>query len=142
VRSAVFRRGQSRMVVEKREDPNSLVGREPVHLAVFARPHLAGGLRIILHGDDREGVRERKGEWSRWADGLPNVARKERERSARTPGAQTAEMRPRQPEAKEPPANADIGRSPALAPSRGRDPTLRDVLGQNGGRNLRRATAR
>ena len=83
------------------------MSREPVHLAVFARQHLAGGLRITLQGDDREGVRERAGEWGRWADGLPKVeARKESERPTRTLGAQTAE-------AKKPPATAEIGRPPA-----------------------------
>src|SRR5215211_5964554 len=69
------------MVVGKRENPNSLISRDPVHLAVFARPHQAGGLHITLQGDDREGVQERGGEWSRWADGLPKVvARKKRKR--------------------------------------------------------------
>src|SRR5918994_274486 len=104
------------MVVGKREDPNSLVSREPVHLAVFARPHPAGGLSVTLQGEDREGVRERAGEWSRWADGLPKVARKEseRERPAGTPpGAQTAEVRQKQPEAKEPPATTKIGQPPS-----------------------------
>ena len=47
------------MVVGKREDPNSLVSRGPVHQAVFARSHPEGGLRITLQGDDREGVRAR-----------------------------------------------------------------------------------
>ena len=100
------------MVVGKREDPNSLVSRAPVHLAVFARPHAAGGLSVTLQGDDREGVRERAGEWSRWADGLSKVARKESERErpdGTPPGAQTAEVRPKQPEAKEPPATTKIG---------------------------------
>jgi hypothetical protein len=102
------------MVVGKRENPNSLVSRDPVHLAVFARPHLAGGLRITLQGDDREGARERGGEWSRWADGLPKVvARKERERPVRTSGTQTADVRPKQAEAKGPPATMRTGRQPA-----------------------------
>src|SRR5215217_7078711 len=102
------------MVVGKREDPNSLVSREPVHLAVFARPHPAGGLRITLQGDDREGVRERAGEWSRWADGLPKVvARKERERPVRASGARTADGRSKQAGAKGPRATMRIGRQPA-----------------------------
>ena len=111
------------MVVGKREDPNSLVSRGPVHLAVFARSHPEGGLRITLQGDDREGVRERAGEWSRWADGLPKVARKEseRERPAGTPpGAQTAEVRPKQPEAKEPPATTKTGQPPSSPKQRKR----------------------
>ena len=116
------------MVVGKREDPNSLVSREPVHLAVFARPHPAGGLSVTLQGDDREGVRERAGEWSRWADGLPKVARKEseRERPAGTPpGARTAEVRPKQPEAKEPLATTKIGQPPSSPEQRKRSYALR-----------------
>ncbi len=102
------------MVVGKREDPNSFVRRKPVHLAVFARPHPAGGLRIALQGDDREGAQERAGEWSRWADSLPKVvARKERERPVRTSGAQTAHVRSKQAEAKGPPATMRMGRQPA-----------------------------
>jgi hypothetical protein len=88
------------MVVGKREDPNRLVSRGPVHLAVFARSHPEGGLRITLQGDNRGGVRERWEEWSRWADGLPKVVARrkdERERPARMPSAQTAEMQPKQP---------------------------------------------
>jgi hypothetical protein len=111
------------MVVGKREDPNSLVSREPVHLAVFARPHPAGGLSVTLQGDDREGVRERAGEWSRWADGLPKGARKERERerpAGTPPGARTAEVRPKQPEAKEPPATTKIGQPPTSPEQRKR----------------------
>jgi hypothetical protein len=102
------------MVVGKREDPSSLVRREQVHLAVFARPHPAGGLRITLQGDDREGVQERAGEWSRWADGLPKVvAWKERERPVRASGTPTADVRPKQAGAKVwPPANMRIGRQP------------------------------
>jgi len=102
------------MVVGKREDPSSLVRREQVHLAVFARPHPAGGLRITLQGDDRKGVQERAGEWSRWADGLPKVvARKERERPVRTSGSRTADVRPKQAGAKGPQATMRIGRQPA-----------------------------
>jgi hypothetical protein len=111
------------MVVGKREDPSSLVRREQVHLAVFARPHPAGGLRITLQGDDREGVQERAGEWSRWADGLPKVARKESERgrpAGTPPGAQTAEVWPKQPEAKEPPATTKIGQPPSSPEQRKR----------------------
>jgi len=102
------------MVVGKREDPSSLVRREQVHLAVFARPHPAGGLRITLQGDDRAGVQERAGEWSRWADDLPKVVvRKERERPVRTFGTRTADVRPKQAAAKGPPATVRIGRQPA-----------------------------
>jgi hypothetical protein len=110
------------MVVGKREVPNSLVSREPVHLALFARPHPAGGLSVTLQGDDREGVRERAGEWSRWADGLPKVTRKESERGrpTGTSGAQTAEVRPKQPEAKEPPATTKIGQPPSSPEQRKR----------------------
>ncbi len=103
----------------------------PVHLAVFARPHPAGGLRITLRGDDREGVRERGGEWSRWADGLPKVvARKKggRERPARTPDAQTEEVRPKQPEAKEMPAATKIGR-PLAVPEHRKKPYAPGPLG-------------
>jgi hypothetical protein len=110
------------MVVGKREDPNSLVSRGPVHLAVFARSHPEGGLRITLQGDDREGVRERWEEWSRWADGLPKVVARrkdERERPARKQSAQTAEMQPKQPDTNEAPANTGIGRPPT-SPKQGK----------------------
>jgi hypothetical protein len=41
------------LVVGKREDPNRLVSRGPVHLAVFARSHPEGGLRIKLYKSHR-----------------------------------------------------------------------------------------
>ena len=70
------------MVVGKREDPNSLVSRGPVHLTVFARSHPEGGLCITLQGDDRAGVRERwdeclraMGVAPRTGDGAPGPAR-------------------------------------------------------------------
>src|SRR5829696_8343779 len=121
------------MVVGKREDTNSLVRREPVHLAVFARPHPAGGLRITLQGDDREGVQERAGEWSRWADGLPKVvAQKERERPVRTSGTRTADVRPNQAGVKGPPATMRIGRQPASTEQERRPDTPKPSAPQPG----------
>ena len=121
------------MVVGKREDPSSLVRREQVHLAVFARPHPAGGLRITLQGDDREGVQERAGEWSRWADGLPKVvAQKERERPVRTSGTRTADVRPNQAGVKGPPATMRIGRQPASTEQERRPDTPKPSAPQPG----------
>jgi hypothetical protein len=142
VRSVVFRRAQSRMVVGKREDPNSLVSREPVHLAVFARPHLASGLRITLQGDDREGVRGRASE-----AGGPMVWRRSggRSGSASSQLGRRVRRRRRWSQTNRRPKSRQRTQTSGdrlLAPSRGRDPTLRDLPGQNRGRNLRVAAAR
>jgi hypothetical protein len=86
------------MVVGKRENAIGLVTRGAVHLAVFARPHPEGGLRITLQGDDREGVRERQEEWSRWAEGLPKVRSWENKEHQREPektsSIETRRLRP------------------------------------------------
>jgi hypothetical protein len=100
------------MVVGKREDPSDLVNRQLVHLAVFARPHPEGGLLVTLQGDDRDGVRERKSEWSRWAESLPKfeLEKKERERATgTTPPAEMVQMRPQRSETE---ATTEIGGPP------------------------------
>lgn len=85
------------MVVGKRENRSGLISREQVHLAVFARPHPEGGLRITLMGDDREGVRERQGEWSRWGESLPKIGRWEKKQHQEEPekpqNIETSELR-------------------------------------------------
>jgi hypothetical protein len=128
------------MVVGMCEDPNSLVSREPVHLAVFARPHPAGGLRITLQGDDREGVRERAS-----GAGGPMVCRRSKRgrrvsvsgqlerwvRRRRRCGQDNRRLKSRQ----------RLRRSGdhLLAPGRGKDAMIPDLLAQNHDRNLRAA---
>jgi hypothetical protein len=54
-----------------------------------------------LQGDDREGVRERQNEWSRWAESLPKVGlgeKTERERVTEMSRAETTQPRPIRPE--------------------------------------------
>jgi hypothetical protein len=80
------------MVVGKRENLTGLASRKPVHLAVCARPHPGGGLTITLQGDDREGVRERQGEWSRWAEGLPKIGPWEKKEHQGESGQQETEV--------------------------------------------------
>ncbi len=43
------------------------------NLTVAVRTLPRGGVEIKLRGNDREGVQERRAEWSRWEEGLPKV---------------------------------------------------------------------
>jgi len=40
---------------------------------VTASPQASGGVRVAVHGDDREGVQERQEEWAQWATSLPKL---------------------------------------------------------------------
>jgi hypothetical protein len=78
------------------------MGEETLHLAVYARPLVEGGVEIALYGNDREGVRERQQEWSRWAEGLPKVgpgAQKGERLANRASHAESIEPREEQSEA-------------------------------------------
>ncbi len=54
-------------------------------LTVTAVPQPAGGVRIELRGDDRDGVQDHQAEWSRWAEDLPKLG--QQQGSPGTPGA-------------------------------------------------------
>jgi hypothetical protein len=75
------------------------------------------------------------------ASSLLLFAKDERERPARKPSAQTAEMQPKQPDTNEAPANTGIGRPPT-SPKQGKRSYAPALLSQNRARNLRVATAR
>src|SRR5215210_2653341 len=63
-RTEYFLRAQRRATLESaRQDPYTVL--------VTASPQAAGGVRVAVHGDDREGVQERQEEWAEWATSLP-----------------------------------------------------------------------
>jgi hypothetical protein len=43
------------------------------NLTVVALPQPGGGVRVKVRGNDREGMRERRAEWERWAESLPKM---------------------------------------------------------------------
>lgn len=66
-------------------------------VAALLRPE--GGVQVELRGNDREGVRERQGEWTKWADSLPKLGQ-EHEQAHAAPGAagtQSAKTRAEEP---------------------------------------------
>jgi hypothetical protein len=40
---------------------------------VTASPQATGGVRVAVHGDDREGMQERQQDWAQWATSLPKL---------------------------------------------------------------------
>src|SRR5215217_9275695 len=48
-------------------------GQDLYTVLVTASPQAAGGVRVAVHGDDREGVQERQEEWAEWATSLPKL---------------------------------------------------------------------
>jgi hypothetical protein len=42
-------------------------------VVVMAVPQPDGGVRIKVRGDDRKGVRERRGLWKLWVENLPKI---------------------------------------------------------------------
>jgi hypothetical protein len=68
-RTEYFLRAQRRATLESaRQDPYTVL--------VTASPQAAGGVRVAVHGDDREGVQERQEEWAEWATSLPKLGAK------------------------------------------------------------------
>jgi hypothetical protein len=68
---AVVRRTATTLTVE-REGPEGAAGQEgTLNLVVMAVPQPEGGVRIKVRGNDREGVKERRGLWTLWAKNLP-----------------------------------------------------------------------
>jgi hypothetical protein len=79
-RAESFLMGQGYVVVHRtlttlmaeRKGSESPTGQERVpKVVVVAVPQLDGGVTFKVEGDDREGVRERKGLWKLWAENLP-----------------------------------------------------------------------
>jgi hypothetical protein len=56
------------------------------NLTVVALPQSGAGVRVKVRGNDREGMRERRADWERWAESLPKMG---------TPG--NADSAPREP---------------------------------------------
>ncbi len=78
-RAEHFLMGQGYVVVQRtattltvaREGSEGVAGQEGApKVVVMAVPQSEGGVRIKLRGD-REGVQERRGLWTLWADNLP-----------------------------------------------------------------------
>ena len=63
-RTDYFLRAQRRATLES-------TGQDLCTVLVTASPQGAGGVRVKVHGDDREGVQERQEEWAEWATSLP-----------------------------------------------------------------------
>ena len=68
--------------ITKREDTSvtairrkreGMFGHSLQNLTVAALPQSEGGVKVELRGNDREGVQERQGEWTKWADSLPKL---------------------------------------------------------------------
>ncbi len=101
-------------------------------LTVVASPDPGGGVRVVVRGNDQEGVSERQAEWNEWADSLPKRGGGQR-------AGETAP--PREPEDRDPTAGAgsddpreqaiaSVGRNEAQAPTEefGEDaPFRRDI---------------
>jgi hypothetical protein len=65
----VAQRTATTLTVERR---GSEAGHEGApRVVVMAVPQPAGGVRIKVSGNDREGVQERQGLWRLWAENLP-----------------------------------------------------------------------
>lgn len=76
-------------VVRRRRE--GLFGHSLLNLTVIVRSLPAGGVRVLLRGNDEEGVRERQAEWSRWAEGLPKRGQDQQERRETPQGAARSE---------------------------------------------------
>ena len=82
-----------------RRKREGMFGHSLQNLTVVALPRPEGGVKVELRGNDREGVQERQGEWTKWADSLPKVEQ-EHEQEQAAPGAagtQTAKTRAEEP---------------------------------------------
>jgi hypothetical protein len=65
-RTDYFLRAQRRATLES-------TGQDLCTVLVTASPQGSGGVRVAVHGDDREGVQERQEEWTQWATSLPKL---------------------------------------------------------------------
>jgi hypothetical protein len=82
-----------------RRKREGMFGHSLQNLTVAALPQPEGGVKVELRGNDREGVQERQGEWTKWADSLPKLGQ-EHEQVQAAPGAagtQTAKTRAEEP---------------------------------------------
>ena len=65
-RTDYFLKAQRRATLES-------AGQDSYTVLVTASPQAAGGVRVAVHGDDREGVQDRQEEWAQWATSLPKL---------------------------------------------------------------------
>jgi hypothetical protein len=82
-----------------RHKREGMFGHSLQNLTVAALPRAEGGVKVELRGNDREGVQERQGEWTKWADSLPKLGQEQGQEQA-APGAagtQTAKTRAEEP---------------------------------------------
>jgi hypothetical protein len=83
-------------VTAVRRKGEGLFGHSLRDLTVVAQPLPQGGVQIKLRGNDREGVRDRRAEWSGWGKSLPKVRYEQQEHEQAAQGAAnpgTTEMR-------------------------------------------------
>jgi hypothetical protein len=66
----VVERTDTSLTVERRplDSDNE---RDSLNLTVVALPQQEGGVRVIVSGNDHEGVREHQQRWVKWSEGLP-----------------------------------------------------------------------
>ena len=82
-----------------RRKHEGMFGHSLQNLTVATLPQPEGGVMVELRGNDREGVQERQGEWTKWADSLPKLGQEHKQEKA-APGAvepQTAKTRADEP---------------------------------------------
>jgi len=80
------------VVTAERRKKSGMCGQVSLYVAVGVRELPEGGVQIKLRGNDREGVRDRQAEWSRWAESLPKLDREQREHEG-TDRPETTETR-------------------------------------------------
>ncbi len=67
----VVQRTATTLTVERRGSEGAAGQEGSPKVVVMAVPQPAGGVRIKVSGNDREGVQERRGLWRLWAENLP-----------------------------------------------------------------------
>jgi len=82
-----------------RHKREGIFGHSLQNLTVEAAPRPEGGVKVELRGNDREGVRERQGEWTKWADSLPKLGQEHGQEQVvpGVAGTQTAKTRAEEP---------------------------------------------
>ena len=67
----VVQRTATTLTAERRGSEGAAGQEGSPKVVVMAVPQPAGGVRIKVSGNDREGVQERQGLWRLWAENLP-----------------------------------------------------------------------
>lgn len=92
-------------ITATRHATNAAGRQEDLNLTVAVDADPRGGVRIKLRGNDQEGVREHRAEWSEWAETLPRRQPAEHEPDARPAPATPIASAPAGTTAPRPPRN-------------------------------------